>query len=82
MHEKFIEQALKQVEKTLINKIDQVDDLRLFVVWSCKTLQNSKCLIGNNLTDDYFEATLNGNDKEFYLDHYTKVSNTHYKLED
>ena len=47
-----------------------------FVVWSCKTLQNMKCLVSTSLPDTiYAEFTYNGDKKEVYRDVYTKLSN-------
>jgi len=51
-----------------------IDDV--FVVWSCKTLQNSKALLANNTADHlYFELTYNGDKDEIYFDVYNKVIN-------
>ena len=48
----------------------------IYVVWSCKTLQNNKALISTNVTDGlYFEVTYNGDKKEFYFDVYKKILN-------
>lgn len=47
-----------------------------YVVWSCKTLQNSKALVTTNNPDHmYFEATLNGDTGEIYFDAYENVQN-------
>lgn len=48
----------------------------MYVVWSCKTLQNSKALISTSLSDGmYYELTYNGDKKELYLDAYKKFEN-------
>lgn len=48
----------------------------IYVVWSCKTLQNNKALISTNVTDGlYFEVTYNDDKKEFYFDVYKKILN-------
>lgn len=48
----------------------------VFVVWSCKTLQNNKALISTSLRDGmYYEITYNGDKKEFYFDAYKKFEN-------
>lgn len=48
----------------------------VYVVWMCKTLQNSKALLSTTLYDGmYFECTYNGDKKEMYLDAYKKREN-------
>lgn len=57
-----------------INLSLDYDDI--YVVWSCKTLQNNKALLSTNVTDGlYFEITYNGDKEEFYFDVYKKVLN-------
>lgn len=52
----------------------------VFVVWSCKTLQNYKCLAATSLPDKvYAEYTFNGDKGELYEDVYYKLTNTVYK---
>ena len=54
-----------------------------FVVWSSKTLQNNKAMIGSNVGDGmYFEVTYNGDLEELYLDAYRKEENQAYDLRD
>lgn len=50
----------------------------VFVVWSCKTLQNYKCLVSTTVPGDetYAEYTFNGDKGELYEDIYRKVRNT------
>ena len=51
-----------------------LDDV--YVVWSCKTLTNFKCLISTSLLDGmYYELTYNGDKDEAYLDAYKKFEN-------
>lgn len=50
----------------------------VFIVWSCKTLQNYKCLASTTISGDgiYAEYTYNGDKQELYEDVYKKVTNT------
>lgn len=43
----------------------------MYVVWLSKIGQNNKCLLGMSGSDDYFEISYFGDEKEFVLDHYT-----------
>lgn len=48
----------------------------VFVVWSCKTLQNNKALLSTTAPDGmYYEVTYNGDRDEMYLDAYKKWEN-------
>lgn len=48
----------------------------IFVVWSCKTLQNNKILMSTNISDGiYVECTQNGDKQETYFDIYEKRAN-------
>ena len=48
----------------------------IYVVWSCKTLQNNKALLSTNISDGlYFEITYNGDKNEVYFDVYKKQLN-------
>ena len=63
----------ERVEKTDEKKIAEDD---VFVVWSCKTLQNNKALVSTTVSDGmYYEITHNGDKKEIYLDAYKKWEN-------
>ena len=66
-------------ESQCINgEADQKIDLsNVFVVWSCKTLQNYKALLSTTVSGDgiYAEYTFNGDKGELYEDVYKKVSN-------
>lgn len=56
----------------------EIDLTDTFVVWSCKTLQNYKCLVSTTVPGDgiYVEYTYNGDKQELYEDVYKKVINT------
>lgn len=49
----------------------------VFIVWSCKTLQNYKCLASTTVPGDgiYAEYTYNGDKRELYEDIYKKILN-------
>ena len=48
----------------------------MFVVWSCKTLQNNKALVSTTVSDGmYYEITHNGDKHETYVDAYKKWEN-------
>lgn len=68
-------------------KVDKTDNFTLkeedvFIVWSCKTLQNNKALVSTTVSDGmYYELTYNGDKKELYLDAYKKLENRAIKVE-
>ena len=66
-----------------IHKGEPIDLSNVFVVWSCKTLQNYKCLASTTVSGDgiYAEYTYNGDKQELYEDVYKKVTNTCHKEE-
>ena len=80
-HEKFIEICKENVklfenERTDIDEKIQIDDV--FTVWSCKTLQNSKCLMSTPVKGAYYyEFTLDGDKREIYMVVYKQVVNIH-----
>ena len=54
----------------------QITEDNVFIVWMCKTLQNSKALASTTLFDGmYYELTFNGNKGELYVDAYKKWEN-------
>ena len=70
----------ENVEKTDNKKITEED---VFIVWSCKTLQNNKALVSTTVSDGmYYELTYNGDKKELYLDAYKKWENKCIKVEE
>ncbi len=69
--------ALEHLDKT-----DKVESFLVYIVWSCKTLQNNKALLSTSLSDGmYYELTYNGDKKELYLDAYKKFENKCIKIE-
>jgi hypothetical protein len=66
---------------------EAIDDTyeSLNVVWFSKTLQNHKALVmstADRFDHIYWEVTYNGDKKEYYVDEYSKVSNSVLQLED
>lgn len=79
-NERFIELAKEKVRDYENDRVDlnftnvQIEDV--FVVWSCKTLQNSKALLSaKHKGAFYYEFTYNGDKEEVYMDIYKKVVN-------
>lgn len=71
-------------DETIIpNRIGYIDLSNVFVVWSCKTLQNYKCLVSTTVSGDgiYAEYTYNGDKQELYEDIYVKKTNACLKEE-
>lgn len=55
----------------------------VFIVWSCKTLQNSKAMVSTKVSDGmYYEVTFNGDKNEIYVDAYKKWENKAHNYED
>ena len=82
----FINICIKEVvsytnQKLNKSKNDEINEEDVFVVWSCKTLQNNKALLITTLSDGmYYELTLNGDKGEIYLDAYKKWENMAIKI--
>ncbi|MFQ9811254.1 MAG: DUF6275 family protein [Segatella copri] len=72
-----LEYANEHLDKT-DGKTIGLDDV--FVVWSCKTLQNNKALLSTTLSDGmYYECTYSGDKNELYLDAYKRWENICYE---
>lgn len=82
--EKFINKCKEIVRKYEISHLDKSDvipELEVFVVWSCKILQNNKALLSTTLFNGmYYEVTYNGDKKELYLDAYKKFENKCFEI--
>lgn len=82
-HEEFIEHAKRKVASfesvrsdISFDEAEKFDISQVFVVWSCKTLQNSKALLSMpHKGAYYYEFTLNGDKNEIYMDVYKKIIN-------
>ena len=82
----FIELAKEMVVNYFNEHVDNTDRVEIntdnvYVVWYCKTLQNSKALLSTVVCDGmYYEITYNGDKEEIYLDAYKKWENKCIKL--
>ena len=87
-NDKFLELCKKTVVDYFNNKVEITDNMKItennvFIVWSCKTLQNNKALVSTNISDGmYYELTYNGDKKELYLDAYKKWENKCIEIKD
>ena len=82
MNEKNFVALVKKTVADYANKhLDKSDGRQIteddvFIVWMCKTLQNSKAMASTTLFDGmYYELTFNGNKGELYVDAYKKREN-------
>ena len=86
-NKKFIALCIETVVDYFNNRSDKTDKFEItkndvFVVWSCKTLQNNKALLSTTVSDGmYYEITFNGDKKEMYFDAYKKWENKCIKVE-
>lgn len=77
----FIEKAIKAVVDYFNERVEKTDNVLIshddvYVVWSCKTLQNNKALLSTTVSDGmYYEITYNGDKNEIYFDAYKKWEN-------
>ena len=85
-NEKFIsicKRLVKEYVEDHLDKSDTLPEFEIFVVWSCKTLQNNKALLSTTLFDGmYYELTYNGDKKELYFDAYKKFENKCVKIDE
>lgn len=73
---KICKSEVKKYAEEHFDKSDSIQNFDVFVVWSCKTLQNNKALLSTTLPDGmYYELTYNGDKKELYFDAYKKFEN-------
>ena len=85
-NQQFIDLAKKTVCDYANEHLDKSDDVKIsenevYVVWSCKTLQNNKALLSTTLHDGmYYELTYNGDKSELYVDAYKKFENRCIKI--
>lgn len=80
-NEKFFQMCRDIVVKYFNEHADKTDNKQItekdvFIVWCCKTLQNSKALVSTTVSDGmYYEITYNGDKQETYVDAYKKWEN-------
>ena len=80
---KFSELARRLVAEynNEVNPEKQITPDDVYVVWMCKTLQNSKAMLSTPVPDTrYYEVTYNGDKGEAYLDAYVKEKNDCIKV--
>lgn len=87
-NDKFLELCKKTIVDYFNSRVEITDDMKInvndvFIVWSCKTLQNNKAMVSTTISDGmYYELTYNGNKKELYLDAYKKWENKCIEIND
>jgi hypothetical protein len=78
-NQNFLDMARLEVNQYVLDHLDKsepIPEYDVYVVWSCKTLQNHKALISTTLPDGmYYECTYNGDKEEMYVDAYKKFEN-------
>jgi len=80
-NDKFLKVVKAAVTKYVNERLDKSDGKKIteddvFIVWSCKALQNNKALASTTLSDGmYYELTYNGDKDELYFDAYKKWEN-------
>lgn len=85
-NKKFIELIIEETVKYTNEHLDKTNKVEItkddvFVVWSCKTLQNHKALVSTTVSDGmYYEFTYNGDKNELYMDAYKKWENKCIKV--
>lgn len=83
----FEKLCIKTIVDYFNNRVEITDDMKIseedvFIVWSCKTLQNNKAMVSTTVSDGmYYELTYNGDKKELYLDAYKKWENKCIKVD-
>lgn len=77
----MLERFRRMVADYYNSRVDATDAKKIttddvYVVWSCKTLQNWKALLSTTVPDlMYYELTYDGDRKRTYLDAYRKWEN-------
>ena len=82
----FEKLCIKTIVDYFNNRSEKTDNFKIteedvFIVWSCKTLQNNKAMVSTTVSDGmYYELTYNGDKNELYLDAYKKWENKAIKV--
>lgn len=82
----FEKLCIKTIVDYFNNRVEITDGMKIseenvYIVWSCKTLQNNKAMVSTTISDGmYYELTYNGDKKELYLDAYKKWENKVIKI--
>ena len=74
----LVKKTVADYANAYLDKSDgkQITEEDVFIVWMCKTLQNSKALASTTLFDGmYYELTFNGDKQVMYVDAYKKWEN-------
>lgn len=74
------DRAINATRTVLFNdfgyNVNEITPNDMFVVWSCKTLQNWKAIVSGVHVKELIEVTYNGDKDEIYVDVYEKKHNT------
>lgn len=89
-HKEFIETCKRLVYENEITKGEAGEESDtnifmedVFIVWSCKTLQNSKAILSATNKGAYmYEFTMNGDTGEIYEDIYDKIKHKIINIKD
>lgn len=79
INNQYLEDAL-YVFSNYLKQENYPTNTEIFCVWSCKTLQNYKCLLATTVDNHYYELTYNGDNNEWYIDTYDKIQNIKVKI--
>ena len=66
-----------------VNPNRQITPDDVYIVWMCKTLQNSKAMLSTPVPDTRnYVVTYNGDKEEAYLDAYVKEKNNCFEVKE
>lgn len=65
------------------NKLCVPTNMKIYIVWCVKVLQNNKALLSTDWSDGmYFELTYDGDKKKLYFDAYKRQENHEFRVND